>query len=88
MSTVGYRIIRAPLAIKHPLLGRREKISFPIPAFNGDLIEEVGVSTPLFLSLTIEVPRNDVSDSFLSSNCIGILLWVFIPKMSLVFLNT
>ena len=44
--------------------------------------------TPLFPPLTIEVPSSAVSDSCLSSNGIGITLWVYIPKMSLVFLNT
>ena len=44
--------------------------------------------TPLFPPLTIEVPSSAVSYSCLSSHGIGITLWVYIPKMSLVFLNT
>ena len=61
---------------------------FSNTGFNGDPIEEVGVSTSLFSLSTIEVLGSAVSDSCLSSNGIGIKRWVYLPKMSLVFLNT
>ena len=73
---------------KAPVQGRRGHTFLPILTFNCDPIEEVGVSTPLFPPLTIDVPSSAVSDSCLSSNGIGIIRWVYLPKMSLVFLNT